>query len=99
MAKKKNKFTSDEILAIMYEGGIYDEEGENEVYTTVQEDIISKDTEKGSVEIEYVIQEVATGKFFKAILGESPWYKQQEHNAAQPWNEVKAKKTTKTVYK
>lgn len=98
MKKKELKFTRDEVSSIMYEDGISDEEG-NEIYITVEEDIVSSDTEKGSIEIEYVIKEVATGKFYKATLGKSPWYKQGEHNAKQTWTEVKAKKTTKITYK
>lgn len=98
MGKKKGMFTVEQVQSIMYEDGVFDKD-DNMLFRTVDEDIVGTDQEKGSSKIEYVIEELATGKFYKATLGKSPWYKQDEHNAEQPWVEVKAKKTTKTVYK
>ena len=96
--KKELKFTQDEVSSIMYEDGIYDEEGEL-LFLTIEEDIVSRDSEKNSIQIDYVIQEVATGKFYSATLGKSPWIGQEKANAEESWVEVKAKKKTITTYK
>lgn len=96
------KFTERQIEEIMYDGATYiggDRDDPNaEVYTTMEKKIISNDSEKNSVERRFVIKEKSTGKFFSAVLGESPWYQQMKYNAKQPWKEVFAKKVTITKY-
>jgi hypothetical protein len=98
VVKKTLKFTSGQISEIMYEGGITDKKGENDLFTTISKTVVDRDQEKNSVELDVVIKEIATGKYYKATLGKSPWWKQDQHNAEQPWVEVKPKKVTKTIF-
>lgn len=78
------KFTESEIGFIMHEGGVWG--GDDEIiFETVSEKIIDFDTEKSSANVKYTIKEVATGKKYTAVLGQSPWYLQGEHNAKQIW--------------
>jgi len=97
------KFTERQTMDIMYEGGVWSEpteENENGIQTfeTIQEEIISTDSEKGSSDHYYVIEEVATGKYFSATLGQSPWCDQDRVNAEANWREVKRKEVTTIVY-
>lgn len=93
------KFTKDEIRNIMYNDGIYDKETEEELlYEKIYEEIINSDMEKGSIDIEFVVKEIKTGLFYKAILGKSDWWKQDEVNADTEWEEVKEKIITKKIY-
>ncbi len=88
-------FTEEQIRSIMYEEGIYDTKNEIKLYTIVSEKIIDSDQSKNSTQHEYVIKEISSGKYFKAVLGDSPWIKQDMVNAKQIWHEVKP--TTRTI--
>lgn len=92
-------FTEEQISSIMYDNGIYDEETGNEtIYEIVSQETVSFDQEKNHLSVEYVIHEIATGKYFKATLGQSPWYLQSEYNAKEIWEEVTPKKITTVTY-
>ena len=93
------KLTEDEVSSILWDDGVYDEVKGEETYSVVKKKIISNNQEKGSVDYEIVIKEMATGKFYKGYLGDSPWWKQSEANGKTEWKEVKKKKKTKIVYK
>ena len=90
------KLTEEQVNQILYEDCVYD--GGNELYEVVHWKITDNDSEKNSVRKEFVICENATGKFFKASLGESPWNGQSAANAKEEWEEVKQKKVTKITY-
>lgn len=92
------KFTEKEIRDIVHEGGIYDETTETETYGVVHSEVIHMDREKNSNDVEYVIEEFSTGKFYKAVLLDSVWNGQAEYNAEQPWREVKRKETITYTY-
>lgn len=91
------KFTEEEIYQLTNEGGILDEKG-NEKYNLVHQKIIAVDREKNSTDVEYIIEEVSTGKFYRAVLLDSVWIGQDEYNASQTWEEVKRKKRTSYDY-
>ncbi len=81
------KFTIEDINSIIYGEGVYTEEGE-ELYEVISNEIIDSDQEKSSITKKCVIKEVKTGKFYKAELGVSPWYGQDDYNMKEPWYEV-----------
>jgi hypothetical protein len=62
MAKLERKFTEEEICELTCEGCIYDE-NEKELFTVVHEEVVSRDREKNSNDVEYVIEDHSTGKF------------------------------------
>ena len=97
MAKLERKFTEEEICELTCEGCIYDE-NEKELFTVVHEEVVSRDREKNSNDVEYVIEDHSTGKFYSAELLDSVWIGQDEYNAEQPWYEVKQKKVTHYEY-
>lgn len=92
-------FTEEQVSSIIAFNGIFDEETGNEaLYEIVSEETVSFDQEKNHLSVEYVILENATGKYFKATLGQSPWYLQSEYNAKEVWKEVTPKETTTITY-
>lgn len=98
MNKLERKFTEEEIGELTCEGCIYDEETETELFSVVHEEVISRDREKNSSDVEYVIEDHTTGKFYSAELLDSVWIGQGEYNANQPWYEVKRKKVVHYEY-
>lgn len=90
------KFTRDQISSIMHEDDVY-QDGQL-LFKVVESEIVDEDTEKGSTEHSYVIEEIKTGRFFSARLGKSSWWKQDEENAKAEWEEVFPKKITKVIY-
>lgn len=65
-------------------------------YKVVDKELTDNDTEKGSCDYDVVIEEynedeIKTGNFYKANLGESPWHMQGEVNAEQVWKKVERK--------
>lgn len=97
MNKLERQFTKEEICDLTCEGCIYDE-NDNELFSLVHEEILSHDREKNSTDVEYVIEDHSTGKFYSAELLDSVWIRQNEYNAEQPWYEVKQKKVTHYEY-
>ena len=102
MEKEERKlppvFTEIELESIMWEDGLWDENEENKIFSTINKKIISTDQEKNSVQKQFTIQHIESGRYFSATLGESPWYMQGEYNAKQPWYEVFPKKKEITVF-
>ena len=89
-------FTEEDVCELTSRyGGTYNEDGD-EIFSVVKHKITDVDQEKSSSQIEVAIKENASGRFFKATLGESPWWKQGQVNAGQKWSEV-FKKTKKVV--
>lgn len=84
------KLTKDQVEEIMCEECIKDEDG-NLLFELLQMKIVSFDQEKCSVDKEFIIEEIKTGKTYKGILGESPWYLQDEYNANVEWIEITKK--------
>ena len=91
------KFTREEISSIQYDGGVYDDDGEF-VFEVVHEKVVDTDMEKSSVDVEFVIKELSTGKYYKAVLLDSQWIGQDAHNIALPWVEVVQKPITTFEY-
>lgn len=60
---------------------------------------VSFDSEKSSVEIEYVIFDHDAKKYYKATLGRSQWYLQDEYNAKEIWREVVPYEVKTTHYR
>ncbi len=65
-------------------------------YKVVDKELTDNDTEKGSYDYDVVIEEynedeIKTGNFYRANLGESPWHMQGEVNAEQKWSKVEQK--------
>lgn len=92
------KFTEEELIYIMFEKGLYNNENEC-LFETVYQEVTDTDQEHASVQRDYVIKETATGKFYKASLGESPWIDQDRVNAQVEWTEVFPYQETVTKYK
>ena len=90
----EREFTIEEIQELTYDDCICDDNG-NEIFYVVHKETVYFDKEKSSSDVEYVIKEVATGKFYKSELNDSVWIGQDEYNAEQKWHEVK--KITKVV--
>ena len=86
------KFTEEELHQLIYE------DDETTGYAVVSQRTTSTDREKNSSDVEYVIEEITTGKFFKAILIDSVWVGQDEYNASQTWKEVKRKQKITYYY-
>lgn len=89
-------FTEEEICKIIDYGCIMTEDNQDEAFNVVHTETIDHDREKNSTDVEYVIEEAATGKFWKTVLLDSVWIGQDSHNASQKWYEVKPR-TIKTV--
>lgn len=87
--KLQRKFTEQELNDIMYEEGVYTDDNET-VFEVVSEKIISFDKEKNTVYREFIIKEIATGKFYKAELIDSPWIGMDDYNLNVEWVEVSA---------
>lgn len=68
------------------------------LFEWVDDRILSSDQEKSSTTRQVVIKEVATGKYYKATLGESPWRGQEEANEKEEWKEVFPKETVIITY-
>tara|TARA_R110000796_G_scaffold159388_3_gene276189 strand:- start:13326 stop:13658 length:333 start_codon:yes stop_codon:yes gene_type:complete len=98
MEKETRTFTEEEISHIQCYGGFGDtEDSETETgYSVVAEEVVDTDMEKNSIDIEYVLEEHSTGKFFRGVLGKSPWNRQDEYNAKVVWKEVE--RTERTIY-
>jgi hypothetical protein len=92
------RFTLEQTKEILYEDGIYTENGDP-VFTVVSEEIVGTDQDKNHIDKEVVVKEHSTGKFYKAVIGESPWYKQMEHNSTKEWIEVRPYTVTITKYR
>lgn len=90
------KFTEEQLSCIRY--GSCDCENQDCGFELISDEIIDKDTEKGSVDIELVVLDSKTGKYYKGVIRDSPWYKQEEWNAEQEFDEVKPKIVKKTTY-
>lgn len=97
MNKLERQFTEDEISDLTSEGTICDMGG-NTLFTVVHEEVVSRDREKNSNDVEYVIEDHTTRKFYIAELLDSDWWKQGEYNAKQPWYEVTPKTVTTIEY-
>ena len=82
--------TQEQVTGLLYEESVHDK-NDNEIFDFVSKKFVSNDTEKSHVDYKITIKEVATGKYWQAVLGESPWYLQDKHNAEQTWVEVKPK--------
>lgn len=89
--------TEEQVQDLMYEMDANDE-GDNCICEFISKKFVSNDAEKSHVDYKIVVKQISTGKFFKAVLGESPWYMQSEHNASQTWTEVKPKETKTVEY-
>jgi len=93
------KFTEDQIEELICYGYVNTDDDEETLYEVVHEETVSFDKEKSSADIEYVVKELSTGKFYKATLLNSQWYGQNEYNARQEWKEVFPHKETITTYR
>lgn len=89
--------TEEQVNDLLYENSVLDE-NEEESFQFISKKFYRNDTEKSHVDYTVVIKDCKSGKFYKAILGESPWYLQEESNANQEWTEVKPKRRVKTDY-
>ncbi len=89
--------TLEQVNNALYGDNIHDDE-DNELYEWIKEKIVYTDTEKNMIDKEVVIQQVSTGKFYKAKLLESQWVGQDEQNLNAEWKEVKPKKKKEVEY-
>jgi hypothetical protein len=99
MTLETRKFNKSQASDILYSGGIMDDQGLDELYNVVSDEVTDTDQEKGRVTRTIVIQEVATKKCFIADLSESPWWKQAEANAEEVWTLVIPYTVTVTKYR
>lgn len=83
----KRVFNEDEINQILYDGGLYDVDGNCE-FEVIKNEIIKFNKEKSSCEKEIVIKELSSGKLYEATLNDSQWIGQDEYNIMQKWFEV-----------
>jgi hypothetical protein len=84
------KLDKEQVQTLNYGDNVEDENG-NELYYHISQKIINVDTEKSSADVLVTIQDVKTGKKYKAELIQSEWYGEAEHNAEQEWEEVISK--------
>lgn len=89
----------EEVSELFYGNNIFkDKECEKLKYKFVKKTFVYADSEKSAVDYLVTIQEVSTGDYFQARLGESPWYMQNEHNANQIWRKVNPKTKQEVEY-
>ena len=86
-------FSKEDILDIMYEGGVWDQETDNQTFETVQDKVDYTDLEKGYQDHECVIREIATDKFYAATIKSNI----DEVTVRGEWKEVQAKTVTQTI--
>ena len=98
MSKNVRKLTVYQTIEILDTGLVYSEVLGDTFYAVVEETIISSNTNKNSVEIEYVIQDLTCDKFFRGVLGKSEWIHQDKHNANVVWEEVQRKEQITYYY-
>ena len=93
------KFNEEELSQIFCDEGVYDENGEA-IFEVVEEQQTYIDLEKGYIKNNYVVKEIATGKFFK---GEGFTQTSDdflfERNVKIQWQEVFPYAETVTRYK
>ncbi len=97
--KETRKFTKSQAKDILYQGGIMNEDGSNELYAVVNDEVTDTDQEKGRVTRRLVIKELETDKYFSGQLDESPWIHQDEYNAKVVWEQVIPYSVTVTKYR
>lgn len=94
MTNLERKFTPREILDIIYEGGVYEDDGlgngeEDIKFKTVYEEVTYTDLEKSYQNVDYVIQEINTGLFYKtSLMICSDQQHVQDRNIKQEWKLV-----------
>jgi len=95
----ERKFTPGEICDILYEGGIYTEEGEQE-FETVDEELTYSDLGKAYLRKDYVIKDLKTGLFYKAnlMIADDLSYVEDE-NCRTQWKEVQEFTQVIKIYK
>jgi hypothetical protein len=81
------KFTEKEIKKLTSNGCILDENN-NTLYDVVKTEVVDIDREKNSNDVEYIILEIASGKYYRGILLDSNWIGQNKYNASVRWEEV-----------
>lgn len=87
MKKNNIGLTEEDVSTLLYDTSIYDAD-DNEIWIRTSNRILGVDHEKNSSEHSVTIQNVATGKKYKAVLGQSQWWKQSEENFKVEWEEV-----------
>ena len=95
--------SEEQVMHAMLGDDVYGDPGtpdeDDVLFERVAEKVMSIDLEKASIHKDVIIKEVATGKFFRAQLGESLWHGQNEHNHQQQWREVEPTEVTITEYR
>ena len=91
------KINKDDITCILFGESVYDSL-DNEIFKWITETIKYTDIERGSIDKDVIIQEVLTGKYYKARLTESKWIHQKDQNWRAKWVQVFPKEKTIIVY-
>lgn len=96
MERGKIKLSEDEVFNIAYEGAHWteDDDGETEIYKTVDRKVTYTDMEKSYYREDIVFQRLEDDKYFKINVIKSPWVDLKSQTAI----EVFPKKITTIVY-
>jgi hypothetical protein len=91
------KLTDDQLFELFADDGVYDDDGKL-IYKLVEEKQSYLDLEKGYRKMDFVIEDLATGKFYQA-KGLAETYDEMPSGSSAKWIEVFPYTETITKYK